>query len=118
MDNNNPIVVFLNALMKLRNQVPSQLAAALGISHTTVIRWLRGKHVPDIKSCELLAEYSKTPIEKILRLVGHIPDIQSAEISSLPDFREYARLKYPNELDEDIIVMIADLIDRRQMGGA
>ena len=31
----------------------------------------------------------------------------------LPEFREYARLKYP-ELDEDLITMIEDLINRQK----
>jgi hypothetical protein len=31
-----------------------------------------------------------------------------------PEFREYANLKYPNELDEDIITMVEDLIERRR----
>jgi len=31
-----------------------------------------------------------------------------------PEFREYARKKYPDELDEDIITMIEDLIERRR----
>ena len=30
------------------------------------------------------------------------------------EFREYARQKYPNELDEDLITMIEDLIERRR----
>jgi len=32
--------------------------------------------------------------------------------NKLPEFREYARQKYPNELDEDLITMIEDLIER------
>lgn len=32
----------------------------------------------------------------------------------LPDFREYARRKYGEELDEDLITMIEDLIERRR----
>ncbi len=31
-----------------------------------------------------------------------------------PEFREYALQKYPNELDEDLITMIEDLIERRR----
>ena len=31
-----------------------------------------------------------------------------------PEFREYARHKYPIELDEDLITMIEDLIERRR----
>lgn len=34
--------------------------------------------------------------------------------NNLPEFREYARQKYPNELDEDLITMIEDLIERRR----
>jgi len=34
--------------------------------------------------------------------------------SNLPEFREYARQKYPNELDEDLITMIEDLIERQR----
>ena len=30
----------------------------------------------------------------------------------LPEFRDYARLKYPDALDEDLITMIDDLIQR------
>ena len=35
--------------------------------------------------------------------------------NKLPEFREYARQKYPNELDEDLITMIEDLIERRRV---
>jgi len=31
-----------------------------------------------------------------------------------PEFREYAHHKYPAELDEDLITMIEDLIERRR----
>jgi len=34
--------------------------------------------------------------------------------NKVPEFREYARQKYPNELDEDLITMIEDLIERRR----
>lgn len=33
--------------------------------------------------------------------------------TELPEFREYARLKYP-ELDGDLITMMADLIERQK----
>jgi hypothetical protein len=34
-----------------------------------------------------------------------------------PEFREYAKQKYPDVLDEDLIVMIEDLIERRRSRG-
>jgi hypothetical protein len=32
-----------------------------------------------------------------------------------PELREYARRMYPNELDDDLIIMIEDLIERRRV---
>ena len=34
----------------------------------------------------------------------------------LPDFREYARKRYPAELDEDLVTMVEDLIQMRRQG--
>ena len=34
--------------------------------------------------------------------------------NKVPEFREYALQKYPKELNEDLITMIEDLIERRR----
>ncbi len=109
-----PIASFLKDLMRRRKRLPSQLAADLGISHATVSRWLSGADVPSIKSCRKLAEYSGVPVGKVLSIVGHLPRIAEIEHCDWPEFREYARQKYPAELDEDLITMIEDLIERRR----
>jgi hypothetical protein len=54
------------------------------------------------------------PLEKILSIVGHMPKIAEATPAAWPEFREYATKKYPEELDEDMIMMIEDLIERRR----
>ena len=94
--------------------MPSQLAADLGISHATVSRWLSGTDIPNTKSCRKLSEYSGVPLEKVLSVVGHLPKVAEAGAPEWPEFREYALQKYPNELDEDLITMIEDLIERRR----
>jgi transcriptional regulator with XRE-family HTH domain len=109
-----PIVAFLKEVMRRRKRLPSQLAADLGISHATVSRWLSGQDIPSTKSCRRLAEYSSVPLEKLLSIVGHLPKIAETAPSEWPEFREYARQKYPDELDEDLITMIEDLIERRR----
>ena len=109
-----PIASFLKEIMRRRKRLPSQLAADLGVSHATVSRWLSGADVPSIKSCRRLAEYSGVPLEKILSIVGYLPRITEVEQRRWPEFREYARRKYPDELDEDLITMIEDLIERRR----
>ena len=100
--------------MRRRQRKPSQLAAELGISHATVSRWLSGADIPNTRSCHRLAEYSGVPVEKILAIVGHLSRISERPPAEWPEFREYARHKYPTELDEDLITMIEDLIERRR----
>ena len=100
--------------MRRRKRLPSQLASDLGISHATVSRWLSGADVPSIKSCRRLAEYSGAALEKVLSIVGHLPRMAEVGHSEWPEFREYAKQKYPNELDADLVTMIEDLIERRR----
>ena len=100
--------------MLRRRCLPSQLAADLGVSHTTVSRWLSGADSPNIRSCYRLARYSGEPLQKILHLAGYLPEMVQDEASQLPDFAEYAHRKYPAELDEDLITVIEELIRRRQ----
>ena len=109
-----PIVSFLNEVMRRRKRLPSQLAADLGISHATVSRWLSGAYIPSTKSCRKLSEHSGVPLEKVLSIVGHLPIVAKTVSPEWPEFREYARRMYPNELDEDLITMIEDLIERRR----
>ena len=108
------LVTFLENLMKRRRRLPSQLAHDVGVSHPTVGRWLSGEDVPSTASCRKLAIYSGVAVEKILSMSGHLPEIKQSPTSEWPEFREYAQMKYPNELDEDIIIMIEDLIERRR----
>ncbi len=100
--------------MRRRKRLPSQLASELGVSHATVSRWLNDKDVPNIRSCQRLAAYSGVPLEKILSIVGHLPRIAEKVPADWPEFRDYARQMYPDELDEDLITMIEDLIERRR----
>jgi transcriptional regulator with XRE-family HTH domain len=107
-------IKFLNEVMRRRQQKPSQLAAELGISHATVSRWLSGRDIPNTGSCQRLADYSGVPVEKVLAIVGHLPRVAERPVAEWPEFREYALNKYPTELDEDLITMIEDLIERRR----
>jgi transcriptional regulator with XRE-family HTH domain len=112
-----PIVSFLKELMRRRKRLPSQLAADLGVSHATVSRWLSDQDTPSTKSCRRLAEYSGVSLEKVLSLAGHLPGVTDKGSPEWPEFREYALQKYPRELDEDLITMIEDLIERRRGRG-
>jgi len=107
-------VSFLQEVMRRRKRKASQLAADIGVSHATVSRWLAGYDIPNTTSCRRLAEYSGVPVENVLSVVGHMPKVSENKFADWPEFREYARQKYPNELDEDLITMIEDLIERRR----
>ena len=109
-----PLVLFLKELMRRRKCLPTQLAVDLGVSHATVSRWLSGEDVPSMRSCRKLAEYSGVPLQKVFFIVGHLPKGEEEASPDWPEFREYARYKYPNELDEDLFFLIEDVIERRR----
>ena len=109
------IISYLKEIMRRRKRNASQLAADLNITHASVSRWLTGKDVPDVRSCRRLSEYSGESIQKILAAAGHIPKITQSGPLDWPEFREYARQKYHEELDDDIVTMIEDLIERRRL---
>jgi len=100
---------FLKALMKRRRRLPSQLAADLGISHSTVLRWLSGVDLPSPPSCLKLAGYAALPVDEVMAIVGHIPPALRNGQSELPEFTEYALMKYP-EMDEELVSTIALVI--------
>lgn len=108
------LVEFLEKLMKRKGRLPSQLAADLGVSHTSVSRWLSGKDKPSFESCLKLAGYAVVPLERILSIAGRLPPLPDTGPTGWPDFREYAKRKYPRELDDDLIILIEDLIERRR----
>jgi transcriptional regulator with XRE-family HTH domain len=111
---NGRFAAFLKEVMRRRKKLPCQLADDLGFNHSTIGHWLHGTSIPKPYSCRRLAEYSGVPLEKILSIVGHMPEIAEAIPTAWPEFREYASKKYPEELDEDLIAMIEDLIERRR----
>jgi len=100
--------------MRRRYLIPLTLATDLGISHATVSRWLSGGAIPNIRACRKLADYSGLSLNKILSYAGYLPQIEETEAATWPEFREYASKKYPNELDEDLITVIEELIERRR----
>ena len=70
--------------------------------------------IPSIRLCDKLAEYSGVSPEQILSTAGYLPRLAEMAPPQWPEFREYARQKYPDDLDEDLITMIEDLIERRR----
>ena len=109
-----PIVLFLKELMRHRGCHSTQMAADLGVSHAAVSRWLAGRDVPSIHSCQRIAEYSDAPLQKVLSMCYHMPRLVEAGPSQWPELRVYVQQKYPYELDEDLISMIEGLIERRR----
>ena len=114
MKKKQTFIDFLNEVMRRKKCLPIKMAKELGVSHATVSRWLSGHDVPNISSCHRLAEYAGVSIDEVLAVIGYIPRIEMQTPAEWPEFREYAKKKYPNELDEEIISMIEDLIERRR----
>lgn len=107
-------IAYLQGLMQLRGRLPSQFATDLGVSHTSVSRWLSGKDRPGLVSCVKLANYTGVPLQRVLHIVGYLTPVEAPPASELPDFREYMNGKYPQESDDDLVTLIEDLIERRR----
>ena len=107
-------VKFLKELMRSRKCSISRLAADLGVSHSTVSRWVSAKYLPDASSCVRLSEYSGVPLVNILNTMGYTSIGFDGEPIIWPEFREYAKKKYPHILNEDIITMIESLINHKE----
>jgi transcriptional regulator with XRE-family HTH domain len=107
------LITYLQKLMRLRGQLPSQFAADLGVSHTSVSRWLSGKDRPSFASCVKLANHAGVPLQRVLQIVGYLTPLEETTASELPDFRDYVKRKYPQELDDDLVTLVEELIERR-----
>ena len=108
---------FLDDIQRQRGISLRRLARESGVSASTLSRWRDGKQTPSPRSCKMLAEYLSLPVEHVLALAGHLRPLHRANPDTLPEFREYASQKYPDELDDDMIAMIEDLIQRRRRRG-
>ena len=62
----------MREFMRRRHMNPSQVAGYLGVEPSTIGGWLRGRQ-PSTKLCLAFAHRFHEPIEKILRLAGHLP---------------------------------------------
>ena len=76
--------------------------------------WVRSCGCASTESCRRLSEYSGIPLTKVLAACGHAPTITESAVDTWPDFRDYASKKYGGELDDDIITMVEELIERRR----
>lgn len=104
---NERLGTFLKELMRRRGRLPSQLAADLGVSHTSVSRWLSGKERPSFESCLKLAAYAAVPLERVLSIVGHLLPLVDTGLAKWPDFREYAKRKYPRRFSSIMVGLIS-----------
>ena len=106
--------IVLSFQSRRRERSSSQLAADFSIGHATVSRWLSGKDIASTSSCRKLAQYSGVPLQKAISIAGHLLRVIEAAAPEWPESGEHDHQKYPDELDEDLITMIEDLIERQR----
>ena len=111
----NPgLEAFLTDLMRRRGLALTPLAAAMGFTHPSLIRWLRGDETPSPRSCVRIADYAGVPVALVLGLAGHVTSPPATPADMLPEFREYLAQKYPGILEEDLIGALEGLIEQRR----
>ncbi len=90
-----------------------KLARAMGVSHNLIYKVRKGKRGIGgrfiIGGIKAFPEYK---LDDLFYVDSEGQPVKSSKKWS--EFREYALQKYPNELDEDLIIMIEDSIERRR----
>ena len=90
-----------------------ELARAMGISVGHIYKVRQGKR--GINQKFIIGAIKAFPGYELADLFYVADESQPVKSSNKwPEFREYARQKYPNELDENLITMVEDLIERRR----
>jgi transcriptional regulator with XRE-family HTH domain len=108
------LINLLHNLMRIKKIKPNRLAMEIGVSHTTMSRWLAGKTTPDLNSCKNIARYAGVSPDKVMAAVGLLPATTPLPCADWPEFREYASRKYAKELDEDLVTLIEAIIERNR----
>jgi len=80
-----------------------------GVSSSHLRRIERGERFPSAAILRKIAKPLGFSESELLSLADYLPP-ESSEAQRLPEFRDYARSKYP-ELDEDMITMIEDILE-------
>ena len=98
-------------LYKGKYRTLSELARAMGISTSQIYRVRRGKRrINEKVIIGAIKAFPGYSLDDLFYADGQL--MKSS--NKWPEFREYARQKYPNELDEGLITMIEDLIERQR----
>ena len=85
-----------------------ELAQAMGILISHIYKVKQGKR--GINHKFVIGAMKAFPENNFVNLF-YFESQPVKSFNKLPEFREYARQKYPNELDEDFITMIEDFIE-------
>lgn len=107
-------ISLLRKLLFKRKRLFYQLTVDPVISHTITRRRLYGKYTTGSHLRRKPVIHSGTNPGAVLSITGQNHEIDKDESIDWPEFREYARMKYSTELDDDLITMIEDLIERRR----
>ena len=71
---NRDLCIFCKRIMRLlveHDETPLDLAMALGISLSPVIRWVVGQSLPNINTCMALAYHYNLKLDELLEGIGH-----------------------------------------------
>ena len=66
------MVTWLTTQLEIKNMNAQGLSHAIGVSHVTVGKWLRGTYTPDPENCRKLAEYFQMPEQEVMIIAGHL----------------------------------------------
>lgn len=99
---------WLSDQMRSRDWNQVELAAKIGTHSSVVSRWVRGERVPDTKSIDKIADVFGLPVDVVLTVAGHRPNVEDLDVD---DPRELLaeRIRRIELRDDDISIMNSNL---------
>jgi len=90
----------------------SEFGRRAGVSSSTVNAWVRGERLPDPSSCDLIADALGYPVEVVMKIAGHLPDVEPVDIDN-PVARLMAQAQTVDwKTDESREMIISDILRR------
>ena len=108
---------FLEEYLKKFNKSQLQLAASIGVKHSTVGRWINGS-APGLEHCILLASYCGKSPETIIKMTGKPELLETYKRVKLAAHRHnIMERKGSNNFNESDLECVTRLLDILEYGG-
>jgi transcriptional regulator with XRE-family HTH domain len=106
----NTFALWLNDFMEQHQYTQQSLAEKLGVSHVAISKWQRSLNLPEPRQLQGLAKVSGLNPLELFQFCGYLPAQMPKQPKLTARPRVLAILKQLEEMDDDVLALVADQI--------